>query len=52
MAYKVKKKGKGKDMEVEEPKSKAGKVKYTKKGQPYVIDPKTGRAKFIKKAKK
>ena len=52
MAYKIKKKRKKKEMEVEEPKAKAGKVKYTKKGQPYVIDPKTGRAKFIKKTKK
>jgi hypothetical protein len=24
-------------------------VHYTKKGQPYIIDPKTGRAKFIPK---
>jgi hypothetical protein len=27
------------------------KIKYTKKGQPYIIDAKTGRAKFIKKTK-
>jgi hypothetical protein len=29
--------------------STSKKVHYTKKGQPYIIDPKTGRAKFIPK---
>jgi len=50
MAYKVKIKKK-KIKEAEEAPTKA-KIKYTKRGQPYIIDPKTGRARFIKKTKK